>query len=269
LRSSQVIKEILDKISTFIDFTVAEGLLDYNFAVNMDRGIPRHKSNPPYPFTITELNEIFHCAPIYDPVPPLDQREGLFWLPLVGLFTGMRLSEIAQLWTHDIAIVERVPIIRMQPQPPGDDPKEDKRLKTLHSKRVMPIHPELERVGFVRFWESARLQGKRRLFPEFIREGTDHTFRSASRDLTKFIRLATHGNKRVSYRSFRHTFRDAARDSSLPADRARTLGGWGKKDTSEQYGIGGAVPRLYWDIWRISYPGLDLSHLVVDDGFVG
>jgi hypothetical protein len=44
--------------------------------------------------------------------------------------------------------------------------------------------------------------------------------------------------------------------------------GWGKKDTSEQYGIGGSIPRLYRDIQKTHYPGLDLSHLAIDGGVV-
>jgi integrase len=200
---------------------------------------------------------------LYDPVPSLENRDGLFWLPLLGLWTGMRLSECAQLWIHDVSIVEKIPIIRILPEPPGEDPGNDKRLKTIHSTRVMPIHPELARVGFVEYWRHAVRQGHQRLFPELRREGAGHGFARPSKLLTAFVRSATHGDRLVCFQSFRHTFRDAARDGRLPKDRARILGGWGNKDMSDRYGIGGSIPHLYKDIQQISYPGLDLSHLEI------
>jgi integrase len=249
-----------------MEFAVAEGLIDRNFAENLHRGLPQHLSYPPHPFTMPELHAIFRHPPLYDRPPPLELRGGMFWLPLIGLFTGMRLAETAQLWTRDIAIVENIAIIRVLPYPPGEDPREDKRVKTKNSMRVIPIHPELERAGFVEFWRAAQSQGRKRLFPEFLREGPSHGFGQASRELTRFVRSATGGNERVSYKSFRHTFRDAARDADLPRERARLLGGWGAKDSSDRYGIGGSVPRLYRDINQICYAGLDLTHLAIRTG---
>ena len=263
-RSATSIKDTLEDIKTIMDFAVAEGLIEHIFSFNMHRGLPLHTSHPPYPFTVSQLNDIFRHPPLYDRPIPLEERDGSFWLPLIALWTGMRLSEIAQLWTNDVTIIEQIPVIRILPAPPGDDPKHDKRLKTIHSVRVMPIHPELERVGFVEFWRHAIKEGRIRLFPELVREGPTHSFFRVSRQLTAFVRSATHGDKRVSYRSFRHTFRDATRDADLSKDRARTLGGWGNKDVSEQYGIGGSIPRLYKDIQKIAHPGLDLSHLVIE-----
>ncbi len=264
LRSTKSIKDIFDIIETIMDFAVAEGLVEHNFAVNMHRGLPLHTSHPPYPFTSSQLNDIFRHPPVYDRLIPVKQRDGTFWLPLIALWTGMRLSEVAQLWTNDVTIVEEIPVIRILPAPPSDDPKYDKRIKTRHSHRIMPIHPELERAGFVDYWRHAKNEGQSRLFPELVREGPTHSFSRISRRLTAFVRSATHGDKRVCYQSFRHTFRDAARDADLPKDRARMLGGWGNKDVSDQYGIGGSIPRLYKDIQKIAYPGLDLSHLAIE-----
>jgi integrase len=48
------------------------------------------------PFTIDELNTLF-AAPIF-----LDTTSAMRWLPLVSLFTGMRVGEIAQLQTTDL-----------------------------------------------------------------------------------------------------------------------------------------------------------------------
>ncbi|MGI9569174.1 MAG: site-specific integrase, partial [Desulfobulbia bacterium] len=62
-------------------------------------------------FTIEELNTIFH-SPIYTGCKTLKhwkqsgkiipKESAKFWIPLIGLFSGMRLGEIVQLYKTDI-----------------------------------------------------------------------------------------------------------------------------------------------------------------------
>lgn len=63
-----------------------------------------------------------------------------YWIPLLGLLTGARLSELAQLKIDDVCLQKSVINIRDQ------DPKQ--RLKTRASLRLTPIHNELLRLGF-------------------------------------------------------------------------------------------------------------------------
>jgi integrase len=75
------------------------------------------------------------------------QGEAAFWLPLIGLLTGMRLNEMAQLRICDLR------------QDENDDGiwffdvrrTGGRTTKTASSIRRIPLHPELERMGLLRY----------------------------------------------------------------------------------------------------------------------
>ena len=64
-----------------------------------------------------------------------------YWLPLLGLLTGARLSELAQLKVADICL----PTLRIQIQ----ESNNEQRLKTPSARRSIPLHSELIRLGFI------------------------------------------------------------------------------------------------------------------------
>jgi integrase len=82
------------------------------------------------------------------------------WPALIGLFTGMRLNEIAQLEVQDVE--ERDGIWCINVTPDGND---HKRLKNASSRRVVPVHDTLLECGFLGFVEGQKETGSTRLFP--------------------------------------------------------------------------------------------------------
>jgi hypothetical protein len=74
------------------------------------------------------------------------RREAAFWLPLLGLFTGARLGEIAPLSAADVKTDELTNIHSIVIT---EDLEKGRRLKTSGSRRVVPVHPELIRIGFI------------------------------------------------------------------------------------------------------------------------
>ena len=60
---------------------------------------PKGERNPKEPFTDGELTSIFSCRYFWQPAYNLPHQ---YWTPVIGLFTGARLSEICQLSTGDI-----------------------------------------------------------------------------------------------------------------------------------------------------------------------
>jgi integrase len=111
------------------------------------------------PFNTDELQKIF-SGPVYQPnfEPRPSLGAACFWLPLMALFSGARLEELAQLEVSD---VEVDPVhgsyICIRRAVDGS-----KRAKNLNSVRNFPVHPRLVEVGFLDFVKS-RKSG--RLFP--------------------------------------------------------------------------------------------------------
>jgi hypothetical protein len=75
-------------------------------------------------------------------------RDALFWLPLLGLFHGNRLEEFAQLRREDVRQEAGVPYIRISDE-------DGRQLKNEQSRRDVPLHPELIRLGFLDYVAEA------------------------------------------------------------------------------------------------------------------
>lgn len=82
----------------------------------------------------------------------------LFFIPLIGLYQGMRVNEICQLYVEDIVKVDAIWCINNNENQLG------KSLKNLNSKRINPIHPDLIKIGLVSFIERQKKKGYSRLW---------------------------------------------------------------------------------------------------------
>ncbi|WP_428570033.1 MAG: hypothetical protein ACP59X_10335 [Solidesulfovibrio sp. DCME] len=168
------------------------------------------------PFDSIELNKIFSSS-AYDDTNEYAYR---YWLPVIGLFSGMRVNEICQLYLTDIKEVEGVWVFDV-----NDDL--DKQIKNEASRRLVPVHPflinQLDILGYVD--KLTRLRSVR-LFPElkvlektgkynhvasqwFGRLKTKLGFRDEiinSRNISKIV---------VNFHSFRKNFGDYCKQNKV------------------------------------------------------
>ncbi|HDL8331269.1 site-specific integrase [Yersinia enterocolitica] len=94
-----------------------------------------------------------------------------YWLPLLALYSGGRINELCQLYISDIRMSENsVAYLDFNLDTPDkvvdDETEADKSLKNINSHRQMPIHPELIKLGFLKYVEALKANGQERLFPE-------------------------------------------------------------------------------------------------------
>jgi len=124
-----------------------------------------------------------------------------YWVPLLALFTGARLTELCQLHVNDVKHHETTDIMYLD-----INDNEGKSLKTLNSKRLIPMHSELIKLGFL---EYVKLRaGERELFPECISSeqntSVSHSFQKwFNRTYLNAKNCNIEGKK--SFHSFRHT----------------------------------------------------------------
>ena len=82
---------------------------------------------------------------------------------------------------------------------------------------------------------------------------------------SRFLISASASAPLTCFHSFRHGFRDAARNARIDRDIVLRLGGWttggGQSEAADAYGSGYHPAVLFEAISKIEYPGLDLSHL--------
>lgn len=152
-----------------------------------------------------------------------------YWLPLLGLYTGARLNELAQLYLDDIMDIDGIWCIRV------DDTHDDQRLKTPSSRRIFPVHKFLLDLGLLRYVDQLRNNDELRLFPSLTchRDGYGHYASRWFERLRNKLSLTDTGRK-IDFHSFRHTVADELKQINTPEIVAATL--LGQANNSITYG---------------------------------
>jgi integrase len=126
------------------------------------------------------------------------------WVPLIAMFSGMRLEEICRLRAiEDCIDVDGVPAFMIQEQPAVDglypwSPK------TAAGERTVPVHPELLRWGLGELIAKRRRDGDYRLFPLLRAGGPELSLGDdLSRRFSK-MKVKLHIDSRTTFHSFRH-----------------------------------------------------------------
>lgn len=265
------------QISSMFNMAVEERLMSQNPAKSrLLRGSFNLETErpPKAQFTIDELNQLFR-APLYTGCDDDEYgyakkglnrpRRGRFWVPLLSLFQGFRCNEACQLYTEDIITTDDFTYITIRRLTEKGELAEDKTTKTATSRREVPIHPELIKIGFLDHVAARQKDtSSPLLFPDLILGCRNYRSDPFSKWFTRFKEATLGTGNKATFHSFRHQFRDATRDAGLSSESVDVLGGWGRtKDKSKNhYGRGVRFLRvLAREIAKIEYPGLDLSHL--------
>lgn len=223
------------------------------------------------PFDVGSLNAIF-SSPVYSEKarPTQGRGEAAFWLPLLALFTGARLEELGQLRPMDVQL-ERYPdengaersawFIHIR-----EDAEDDLKLKNAVSERLVPVHPELERLGFIDVVEAAKKAKQARLFP-LLKPNTYGRLTAKWGEWWSKYRRDVCGitDKRLVFHSFRHTFKDYARHAGMIEGVQRQIMGHSPSDVADEYGSGYSLHQLVEGMKLYKVPGLKLR-VRDDDG---
>lgn len=170
-------------------------------------------------------------------------RDGKFWVPLIALYSGLRMGEIIQLLISDIkASQDEIAYFDVSKG-------EDKSVKTQSSVRRVPIHQVLIDLGLL-----DQSKGSGRLFPD-IEKGKDgyysHNF---SKWWGRYARQIGVNTKDTAFHSFRHNFKDALQASETPEYVSKALMGHANNDVHAGYGTGPTLSVMKKAIDRIGYP---------------
>jgi integrase len=229
--------------------------------VNPTRGLkaPRQKGQKSrLPFTVDELTSLFSCDIFVSGHRPKGGGgDAAYWLPLIGLYSGARLEEIAQLRPADVL------------EHPGlgwylnITDEGDGSVKTANARRRVPVHPQLVRIGLIAYIEDIRKKRLPFLFPDLVVDVKDVRSGNWSKWFGRFKKgIVGLSDRRKVFHSFRHCFVDACRDSGVLPEVRDALVGHANSSTAALYGEGSyPIGPLVEAIGKIRYPGLDLSHI--------
>jgi integrase len=258
------LREILDLAAKkrLIAVNPAEGIRP----IKRDAVMPSAKR---LPFAPEQLKQFFEgeyyqaCAQHSPPYKHANQP-WRFWLPLLCLFMGLRPKEACQMSADDVKRTSKgtwyLDIVASE-----DDEENSgaKTLKTASSRRKVPVHPELIKIGFLSFAEQQKKAAGSRLFPDLKPDqyGNYATY-ALKRFRDSFLPAVITVKPRQAFYSFRHNFRDALRRIEAPPDAVQALGGWSQgKLTSDSYGDKSDPDYQVRFMEGIEFPGLNMTFL--------
>ncbi len=157
--SAKTIEKEHGALRALFGIACAEEWIDENPASGT--ALPVAKGKKKRSYTPDECQQIFG-SPVFvaGQRPTGCKGEAAYWIPLLLLCTGARREEIGQLTTERVRVEHGVPFLAIDPI---DD---DGRLKTDESRRAVPVHAWLIRMGFLDYVEERRRAGGGQLFPE-------------------------------------------------------------------------------------------------------
>ena len=241
-----------------VKLTRLRTLLNYAFdndlvAIQAASGIRVHdaeaSTNRRRPFDLEALEKLF-SGPVHacGERPSGGRGEAAYWLPLLALYTGARLEELGQLRPRD---VRQERLNRYEGQGSvwviaiTSDEVDGLKLKNSGSDRVVPVHQELIRLGFIDFCGLGQSDGRVKLFPQ-LKPNVHGVLTAKWGEWFSGYLRKTCGvtDKRIVFHSLRHTFKDFARNSGLPEGMQRQLMGHAGRDVADGYGAGYSVEML-------------------------
>jgi len=232
---------------------------------------PRNRKPRRLPLDTADLEKIFGC-PLYTQRqrPRGGAGEAAAWLPVMALFTGARLEELALLRLQDIGCQDGIwycDITDLDDETATPDADTQRRLKNTASRRRVPIHPELLRLGLLRYVESIESTNATWLFPDMRPDCKGKRSGNWSKWWGRYRRTAIGITGRLKpFHSFRHTFRHACREAEIDEEATEALMGHESQSTGRRYGAGYSLKALDRLIRRVGYPGIVIPVLVAEDG---
>jgi len=156
------INAYISNFSQFCQWCI-EHKIPVNLNVNPFKGLriksTKNSKTPRREFSIPECNAILNYVPLKK-VEAKEFRDDGYWFTKIGLFSGMRLNETANLLLSDVIKKEGIWCFDLK----------GAHLKNDNAVRVIPVHSALIELGFIVWLEDKKAEGQTYIF-EQIRKG--------------------------------------------------------------------------------------------------
>lgn len=291
--SVKTINERLRKVRSVYTIAIGRDVLHENPAERtLGIKVPSHMKGREKrrPFSPAELQTIFG-SPIY--TQHLRSRgqsgEATYWIPVLMLYTGARPEELAGLRIEDV--VHEPPVgwyLNVTDLPGPEDAdlfeplhksahgsaervgEERRHLKNVASRRQIPLAPELERLGLLRYVSWVKQQGATSLFPTL----TPDTHGKLSGAHSKFFgrlkrQLGINSPHKTLY-SLRHNMKDSLEAANVPTRYLKRLLGHTTGDGAVTDGYGSGLPlgQMAEFFAQVTFPDIPAQPWMPGKGYV-
>ena len=258
-------KKVFELARALMSYALDHDLIKENPAAGMIFSTKGADSPRKRTYSASQLERLIN-GPLYKLTSPPRWRldDFKFWLPLLGIYTGARLSELSQLRISDIYQEQGVWVISIRATAA-------RQLKTDSSERLVPLHSKLIEIGFLDFHQQrvALKNGDRQaaLFDNVRVYGTLAASHVASRWFLGdgngkggYLALCGLAEDRLTFHGLRHTFINQFRRQKLDLTIAKALVGHADRSTTGGYGDVYPADVLKTEIDKLDF-GIDTTHI--------
>ena len=200
-------------------------------------------------FTQSDLVSIFESSEYKTGFLHGDNRYK-YWVPIIALYTGMRLEEICRIRVDWVNTVDDIWTIEIKPD-------EEWYGKTDAALRSFAIHPKLIELGFLDLVNTQRNTGKIRLFDELVKSRDGYGAR-VSKWFARYCDRCGVIDKKKTFHSLRHTFLNELKQRGVPLEIRESIAGHENRSQSEsRYGKAYIAQITFDSIQKADY---GLSH---------
>nr|WP_186329596.1 site-specific integrase [Variovorax boronicumulans] len=184
--------------------------------------LPQEDSVERPPWSPSELVTLT-TAPLFQQyqLPTVARAGGsaAYWIPLIGLYSGARIGEIGQLEVADVMTDDDGAWLSIHERAEGST------LKTANSERMVAVHSELIRLGFLDYVKDLQDAGQVKLWPVIPRTESRSRGDNFSQWFGQYRRSLGVTERFPDFHSFRHNARQAMRDAGIDARLADAVTG--------------------------------------------
>jgi len=149
--STKSVNKHVSRLGSILKYCVDEGMLASNPALGLKISESKRADEERNAYSLADIKKII------DSIPNDLSAPERYWIPLIGLYSGMRLNEICQLYVSDIIKFDGLWCFSINGE-------KDKRVKNDASERVIPIHPTLLNLGILKYVDELRASSMPRLW---------------------------------------------------------------------------------------------------------
>jgi len=200
--SITTVNKHVSRFSSLMKHCMKEGHITVNPAVGLKLKQKRRPDEERKAYTAGDLRKLA------DNLPPKEIKPERYWIPLIGMLSGLRLDETCQLRTEDVKDIDGVWCFDV-----NDDA--DKKLKTHSSKRIVPVHPKLITLGFLVHVARMMKTGQPRLWMNLQWRKEDGYGNAVGKWFQRFNRQHVTTDPLKTFHSLRHTFADTLKQAGV------------------------------------------------------
>ena len=277
-QNPQNVNKKLGRISTFwrwVGLQYPDFVKDEIFkGKQIPTSIKVNKKEDRNPFTLNEINKIFdpHSYLFFTVQMNLEGEKEYhyhsvrryhlpyYWIPFIGLFTGMRINEICQLRIDDVYKDGKHYVFNIRES-------EDTKLKTSSSERIIPVHPTLIKLGFHDYVKTLRELGKDRIFWELSKKRDGYSSKVSDWFNGKYLKsIGVHVPRKKVFHSFRHTVSGLLQKKGVRKELIEGFVGHTHRSMSlDRYGDRFSTDVLWKEVIKnISFDGVKWENLKID-----